>query len=1069
MALKIRQTALQFCLALFSFLITFTAIAQQKKVTGRIVGADGTPVAGASIIVNGTTTGTQTDGSGNFSLSVPGGKNLTISSVGFETQNVTIPASNNIVVSLRAATTNLNEIVVTGYSAQRKKDITGSVAVVNVKDLKAVPAGSPEQMLQGRASGLNIITSGQPGSGSNIRIRGITSFGNTDPLVIVDGVQGSLTNINANDIESVQVLKDAGSASIYGVRGANGVIIVTTKKGKSGKATISYDAYYGTQRPLKKGFPVLNPQEQADLTWLAYRNSGQIDTLTGNPSHPQYGNGANPVLPDYILPSGAFEGDSAVNLDLYNIDFTKPSYQIVKANKQGTDWFHEVFKPALIQSHNITASGGSDKSSYLFSLGYFDQQGTILNTYLKRYSVRMNTQYNVKDHIRVGENFYVFARDNPQIGNQSEGNELNGIFRTQSIIPVYDIKGNFAGSAGARLGQSSNPVASRIRSKDNKGNQWDIQGNAYAEVDFLKDFTVRSSFGGTLNLGYYYYFGYRTYENAENVGQNSYTEASYYNRNWTWTNSITYSKIFAEKHNVKLFAATEAIENYGRNVGGDRVNLFSNDPNFRNLTNGSPTGQKNYSGAYQNSIFSLIGRLDYNFNDKYLLSATVRRDGSSVFGPEKRYGVFPSVTAGWRISNEEFLKGISWINDLKIRGGYGILGSQANVNSNNAFTLFSGGPGSSYYDISGTNTGSTRGFREASIGNAATSWEEDKIVNVGFDATLFNKLEFSLERYKKSIKGLLFGQPLPATAGGADRPTINIGNVENSGWDFNATYRGKANKGFSYDIGVIFTSYKSNITSIPGNYFGAGGSRIGDFARNQVGNPIGAFYGYEVLGLFQSDADVSKSPTQDAAAPGRFKYKDVNGDGKISDDDRTFFGNPNPEFTYGLNLGANFKKFDFSAFFYGSQGNDVINYVRWSTDFFQSFQGAKSKDALYNSWTPTNTGARTPMAENVSNFSNNGVPNSYYKENGSYLRCKSIILGYTIAPTKLSRFGIDRLRFYLQGANLFTITKYTGLDPELIGAYDDQTGRASNRAFGIDYGNYPNNQPNYNVGVNLTF
>lgn len=1059
--MRLKLTLIRLCV-IASMLLVCNVIFAQKTVTGKITDSNNQPVAGATIGIRGSNIATQTDASGNFSISVPGGRNtLMISSIGFTPQEVNVANQNTVSLSLQTATSSLNEVVVTGYTSQRKKDITGSVAVVNVKDLKAVPAGSPEQMLQGRASGLNIITSGQPGSGSNIRIRGITSFGNTDPLVIVDGVQASLTNINANDIESIQVLKDAGAAAIYGVRGSNGVIIVTTKKGRAGKATVTYDAYYGTQRPLKRDFNLLNPQEMADLTWLAYRNSGtDIDTLTGNPVHPQYGRGANPVLPDYILPSGAFEGDSATNPDLYNIDFSRPANQIVRANKQGTDWFHEIFKPAPIQSHTVTASGGSDKSTYLFSLGYFNQQGTLIETYLKRYSVRMNTQFNIKDHIRIGENAYVFYRDNPQIGNQGEGNEISQVYRTQPIVPVYDIKGNFGGGAGARLGQGYNPVASRLRSKDNKGNQWDVQGNVFAEVDFLQNFTARTTFGGTMNIGYYYYFGFRTYENAENVGQNSYSENAYYNRNWTWTNSITYSKIFAQKHNVKVFAATEAIENYGRNVGGSGTNLFSNDPDFRNLSNVSPGGNL-YSGAYQNSLFSLIGRLDYNFSDKYLLSATVRRDGSSVFSREKRYGIFPSGTIGWRISEESFMQNLKSINDLKLRAGYGILGSQANVSPSNALFLFGLSPDNSFYDLGGSNTSAQRGVRATSLGNPNTTWEEDKITNIGLDATLFNNsFDFSIEWYKKSIKGLLFQQPLPSTVGGTGRPFVNIGNVENSGIDLNATYRGKVKRDFSYDIGIIFTTYNSNITNIPGNYFDAGGSRIGNFARNQVGHPIGAFFGYQVQGIFQNADDVSKSPTQDAAAPGRFKYRDVNGDGKISDDDRTFFGNPNPDFTYGLNLGAAYKNFDFSAFFYGSKGNDVINYVRWWTDFFPSFQGAKSKNALYNSWSPTNTGGTTPIVENKSNFSNNGTPNSYYLENGSYLRCKSVILGYTIPSDNLRRFGINKLRLYIQAANLFTITKYTGLDPELSG---------SNAAFGIDYGNYPNNQKNYNFGINLTF
>ena len=1036
-------------------------VAAQTKITGRVSSSDDQqPVIGASVTLKGTSTGTVTGTDGTFTLMAKTGDVLTITYLGYVTREINIGSQTNYTVVLSPSANDLNEVVVTGYSSQRKKDITGAVSVVNVKDMIAVPAGSPEQMLQGRVAGLNVITSGNPGSASNVRIRGITSFGNTDPLVMVDGVQGSLTNLNATDIESIQVLKDAGAAAVYGVRGANGVIVVTTKKGK-GKPTISYDGYYGTQLPLTNGFSLLNPQEMADLTWLAYRNSGQVNAVTGNPEHPQYGSGKDPVLPDYILPSGAKEGDPSVNPSLYNIDFSKPSYQIVKANKEGTDWYNEIFNPAPIQSHSITASGGGDQSSYLFSGNYFNQQGTLLNTYLKRYSARVNTQFNIKDKIRIGENLFVFNRDNPQIGNQGEGNEISNAYRTQPIVPVYDIAGNFGGGAGARLGQGTNPIASRIRAKDNVGNQWDVQGNVFLETDLFKKIVARTSFGGFLNLGHSYGFGFRTYENAENIGQNNYTENSSYNRNYTWTNSLTYSDTFAEKHVLTVFAGTEAVDNYGRGVGGQRFNLFSNDPNFRNLSNGNPLGQTNFSYAYQNSLFSLIGRLDYQFNDKYLLSATVRRDGSSVFGPESRYGVFPSLTAGWRISNEPFMKGISWINDLKLRGGYGILGAQNNVGATNSFTLFGGSPGGSYYDINGVNTGSIIGFNAASIGNPATSWEENKIANVGFDATLFNnKFDISVEFYNKSIEGLLFGLPLPATVGGASRPTVNVGNVTNKGIDLTTNYRGKVSSDFSYDLGVVFTTYNSNITNIPGEYFGAGGSRIGDFARNQVGNPIGAFFGYDVVGIFQNAAEVAASPKQDAAAPGRFKYRDVDGSGTITDLDRTFFGNPNPDFTYGLNLGATYKSFDFSTFFYGSQGNDVINYVRWWTDFFPSFQGAKSKDALYNSWSTTNTSGTTPIAENNSNFSNNQVPNSYYREDGSYIRLKSLILGYTLKPALLSRYGINRLRIYAQGANMFTITKYTGLDPELPG---------NNSSFGIDYGNYPNSQANYNFGVQATF
>jgi hypothetical protein len=399
---------------------------------------------------------------------------------------------------------------------------------------------------------------------------------------------------------------------------------------------------------------------------------------------------------------------------------------------------------------------------------------------------------------------------------------------------------------------------------------------------------------------------------------------------------------------------------------------------------------------------------------------------------------------------------------LKIRGSWGKLGNQLNVNPFNSFpVIYNGTPSNAYYPIAGTSNSATQGIITTRIGNVNTSWEEDKIWNIGLDAALWkSKFEFSAEYYKKSVSGLLFTDQVPAVVGGATLPTVNIGDIENKGFDFTLTYHGGVGKEFQYDVSANLTTYQSDVTKIPGDYFTAGGSRIGDFVRNEVGHPVGSFFGYEVIGLFQNAEDVAKSPTQTAAAPGRFKYKDVNGDGAITPDDRTFFGNPNPDFTYGLNLGARYKGFDFSMFLYGSQGNDVINYVRYWTDFFPSFQGVKSQDLLYNSWTPDRTNAKTPINENESNFSNNGVVNSYYKENGSYLRCKSIILGYTLPAKFLSKYKIDRLRIYIQAANLFTITDYTGLDPELSG---------TNSYFGIDYGNYPNNQKNYNIGINLAF
>lgn len=493
-----------------------------------------------------------------------------------------------------------------------------------------------------------------------------------------------------------------------------------------------------------------------------------------------------------------------------------------------------------------------------------------------------------------------------------------------------------------------------------------------------------------------------------------------------------------------------------------RLNYFTDDPSLQVLSAGSPTGQTNGSFAYQQTLFSLIGRADYAYNDKYLLSATVRRDGSSVFGPNKRYGVFPAFSVGWRVSQEEFMKSVSWLNDLKLRGSWGILGSQNNVNPTNSYTQYLSTPNNSNYDISGTSNSTATGYFLARFGNLSTGWEQDKILNLGVDATiLHNKIDFTVEYYKKSVAGLLFADQAVATVGGAGRPFVNIGDVQNRGVDANVNYHGAAGNDFKFNIGVNVTTYKSQVVNIPGQYFETGNTRIGNFVRNEVGHPVGAYFGYQVIGLFKDTGDVSKSPTQQDAAPGRFKYLDANHDGKINDADRVFFGNPNPKFTYGLNLNASYKNFDLTMVLYGSQGNDVINYVRYWTDFWDSFQGNKSKDLLYNSWTPQNLNAKAPILENKSTFSTNSVPNSYYLENGSFLKCKSLIVGYAITPAKLKNFGITRFRVYGQASNLFMIKKYTGLDPELPGA--------NGQAFGIDYGNYPNNQRMFIAGVNLTF
>lgn len=1071
---------------LFFFCLT-QSFAQQRTITGTVTTKEGTPLVGASVVVVGQKTGETTGADGNFTIQVPANaKNLRISYVGYLPQDVSISGQSNISVTLESSATNLNEVVVTGYGSQRKKDITGSVAVVNVSNLKQVPAGNAESLLQGQASGVTVTNSGVPGGGAAVRIRGITSLGNADPLYIVDGIQSSngLRDINPDDIESIQVLKDAGAAAIYGIQGSNGVVIVTTKKGH-GKPTVTYNMYLGTQRPLSGNvFNLTNTQEYAQAIWNMESNSEIADSLRTA----QFGTtGTAPVVPDYIIPEAGKEGNPLTDPSTYDIG----SNQITKANKTGTDWFHEIFKPAMIQNHTVTVSAGSDKSSYLFSINYFNQQGTLINTYLKKYDVRANTVFNVKDNIRIGENADLVYRQSPGFNNQNEGNPISFAYRIPGIIPVYDIMGNFAGTHSPHLSNAQNPVADQMRTANNKSNSWSMIGNVFADVDFFKHFTVHTSFGGTVENYYYYSFAPTPYERAEgNTNPNAFTEGAGYNSLWQWTNTLSYSNIIG-LHNIKLIAGIESKKIYNREFSAGRVNYINTDPTYLILNTGDPTGGVSNNGGspFQRTLFSQFGRVDYQYNDRYLLSATIRRDGASVFDAAHRYGTFPSVSAGWRISQENFFKPITFINDLKIRGGWGKLGSINNIGANNPYSLYASGGGYSYYSINGSPDGATQGFYQSQFGNPETTWEQDIISNVGLDATILNnQLNFSLEWYKKKVSGLLFQKQsqIGDYAGGASQPIINSGDIQNTGIDFSATYHATIGSDFHLDVTGTLTSYNSKIVSLPPgykyvDYTSNGSSRIGAFTRAQPGEPIGEFFGYKVIGIFQDAADVAKSPTQDAANPGRFKFADVNGDGVVDDQDRTWIGNPNPDFTYGLNINANYKNFDFSVFFYGSQGNQDVNYVKYWTDFPQVFRGGINKDALYKSailvnaaGQPTNVndptahvsnpGATVPVLETNGNTSNSGKFNSFYVEDGSYLKCRSLILGYTLPVSPLKKIGIDKLRIYVQGSNLFTITKYTGLDPEL-----QQSDLGDNSNFGIDLGNYPANQKMYLFGINASF
>jgi TonB-dependent starch-binding outer membrane protein SusC len=1080
-----------FLILLFSpgFSLLSTA---QKTISGVVTGNDLKPIVGASITVKGTSVGTSTNNEGSYSIAVPAGKNaIVVSSVGYETREFDVTDSTSLNISLNPTTSNLNEIVVVGYTSQRKKDITGAVSVVNVAELKTQPTIDAASQLQGRASGVDVVQSGVPGAGATVRIRGLGSFNNNSPLYVIDGVQtGSISGLNPNDIESMQVLKDAASASIYGVRGSNGVIVVTTKKSRRKGVTVNYDGYYGVQDP-GKGFDLLNAQETAELYFLSRRNSGQATTGS------VFGNGSSPVLPDYLYYTGApnngvpiMNGDPGVADSLYELDYSRlgdPGYNpyiIVPTSKNGTNWYEEITRTAPIQSHNLTMSSSNEASRFMFSVNYFDQDAITKWQFYKRYTIRLNSEFNILKSLRLGENLQVFSSEgnspantpNDDNANNRENSVITQTYRPSSLIPVYTINGqDFAGTAGGTgfgtLGNAKNPVAQLYRNRNNRNNGVNLFGNIYAELDMWRHLTFRTSFGGTINTNNAFTYPFIEYEHVENQVNTTYAENFIRNNQWIWTNTLNYKNRFG-KNDLSVLIGQEAQKSGGRQVIASAQNFYSyNYQPFINLSNGSVQNLGGSSYYTPTSTLSYFGKADYAFDGKYLLSATVRRDGSSKFLGENRWGTFPAFSLGWRISGEKFMQGVEWITDLKIRGSWGKMGNEAAVSAANAFTTFASNRQSSWYDITGTQNAPLEGFYLSFTGNTLGTWETSINTNIGFDATLFNgSTDVVLDWYEKKTEDLLYNPAGQAISGAvaANNPAFrNVGSMTNKGFDLMITNRAKLSKDFTLNTTLTLTTYNNKILSINGeqkffdfNSPANEANRIGQNAtRNFVGSSFNTFYGYQVIGLFQDSVE-AKAWNQENAAAGRFKFADINNDKKIDANDRTIIGNPNPDFSFGLNLGAVYKSFDLTAFFYGVQGKDAFNFTRWWTDFSAGFPGGRSKRSLYESWLPDGSrpNATVPIAETV--FNSGNASSSYYVENASYFRLRNLQLGYTLPRSVSDKAKLSRVRFYLQAANLFTITNYTGLNPEITSTDD--------RASSVDVGAYPTVRQ-YLLGANIGF
>jgi TonB-linked SusC/RagA family outer membrane protein len=1041
-------------------------------------------VQGATVIVKGTNTATVTNAEGSFTISPRGSRgSLVISFVGHEPREIAIGSGTNLDITLIESTSTLNDVVVTGYSSQAKKDITGSVSVVNTKELVANPGSNVESLLQGRAAGVTVGTSGVPGAGSNVRIHGYSTFGNNEPLYIVDGTRvTSISDLNPGDIESMQVLKDASAASIYGSAAAGGVIIITTKKGKTGAPKVTYEAYYGRQSFTKR-LDLMKTKEYGDYLFLLQKNAGQLDAQ-GQFAHGQYagptGKSTSPIIPDYVYAGGGLpggksggiaEGDPSVDPSRYKLDLFDVNgpgtYLIHKANKEGTDWLGAILQKAPMQNHQVTVSGGGGAANYLFGLNYFDQKGIVYTTGYKRYSVRANTSFTIKQKIRVGEFLqvnFIDRKGTAAFTNQDEGNPIAFSYREQPIIPVFDIMGNYAGTRGANLGNANNPYSNLDRRKNAKDRKVGIIGSVFAEADFLRYFTFRTNLGMDYRDSGSYVFLTPVYENAEGRGGNGqFNEEQKWGYLMTWYNTLTFKKTIGEIHDIKALLGSEIVQERGRFVSANTTNYFNFDRNFWQIgatLNPTPIG---FSTEFRARKYSpIIAKVDYAFKDKYLFSASFRRDGSSEsFGPRNKYGNFPAFSVGWRVSEEPFFQRVNGINDLKLRFGYGVLGND-NINSYGFLTLFVTN-NDAVYPIDGSNTSITPGVRQLSEANPDVKWEETATTTIGLDATLLdNKLAISLDLYNRETTDLLFEKELdPSLNGGRISPQpVNIGSMNNKGIDIALSYRANSGRDFRYDASMTFSLYRNKVGKLADPFFEGTRQRIESFNRSVTGMPISSFFGY-VLDGFYDDAAELATQTQAGKFIGGWKYKDISGpagkpDGAITIDDRTFIGNPHPDFIMGINFNVGYKNFDLSTFLYWKAGGQIANYTRYWTDF-NTFQGGRDRRVLYDSWTPDNKNAKLPQV-NANDRSSGTVPVSYFIEPGGYLRMRNLQLGFTVPATILNRFGMDRLRLYVQGQNLFTVTKYSGFDPEITTnntGRGDYRARLADRNLGVDVGNYP--------------
>ena len=1012
----IRKIFLTILLAVLSSAL----LSAQDTVTGTVVsGSDGMPVIGAAVMeVGNTTNGTVTDIDGKFSISVPEGAELIFVSIGFK--DLTAKASPVMNITLEEDFQMLEETVVTGYTVQRKADLTGSISVVNVDDIAKQNENNPIKAMQGRVPGMNITADGSPSGSSTVRIRGTGTLNNNDPLYIIDGVptKAGMHELNGNDIESIQVLKDAASASIYGSRAANGVIIITTKKGKNGRMNVDFDASVSASMYTNK-MKVLNAEQFGQAMWQAYINDGQDPNANGLGYRYDWGYDANgyPVLNSVSM---------SKYLDAAN---TVPA--------SDTDWFDETTRTGIIQNYNLSASHGTDKGSSFFSIGYYKNIGIIKSSDFDRFSARMNTEYKIiGDILTLGEHFTV----NRTSEVQAPGGFLQNVLQFNPSLPVYTTDNEFAGPVGG-YPDRENPVARLERNSDNRYKYWRMFGDAYLNLNPFKGFNIRTTFGIDYAQKEQRIFTYPITEGNVANDNNAVEAKQEHWMKWMWNAVATYN-FEKGKHRGDAMIGMELNREDDTHFSGYKEDFTILNPDFMWPDAGVGDAQA-YGSGEGYSLVSFFAKVNYSYADKYLFSATVRRDGSSRFGLENRYATFPSFSAGWRISKEGFMKNATWIDDLKIRASWGQTGNQEISNiarytiyvSNYGVTESGGQSYGTSYDITGSNGGSIlpSGFKRNQIGNDEIKWETTTQTNAGFDFSLFKQsLYGSFDYYFKETKDILVQKAGIGVMGEGSSQWVNAGAMENEGIEFSIGYRNSTESGFVYDINANISTYRNEITELPATV-AADGTFGGNGVESVIGHPYGAQVGYIADGIFKSQEEVDNHATQEGAAPGRIRWRDIVPDGVINEKDQTWIYSPVPDFSYGINFYFEYKNFDLSMFWQGVQGVDVISDLKKETDLWSGLNiGFLNKGTrLLDAWTPANPDSDIP-ALSRSDVNNEKRVSTYFVENGSFLKLRNIQLGYNLPEKAVKKMKMQRFRLYLSASNVLTIKSrdFTGVDPE---------------------------------------